>query len=84
MGLAKKLTDDLKVGVELEELPRIRGASAAYTQKVEGEMAVSDHWSVNVSQKTAASQKEEKTSITDSNTRDKPESEILLKYQQRF
>ena len=51
LGLKKKLTDNLKLGVEMDQMPSPPGeTNIYYSRKINGEMDMNDHMSLNVSQ----------------------------------
>jgi hypothetical protein len=50
IGLKTKLTDNLKLGAEMDQMPSSPGeTNVYYSRKVDGEMDVSDHMSLNIS-----------------------------------
>ena len=50
LGLKTKLTDNLKLGVEMDQMPSPPGETTIYySRKVNGEMDMSEHTSLNVS-----------------------------------
>ena len=88
IGLTKKITDEVRVGVEIEKVPQgvYSKQQEIYSQKVAGEMDVTDHVSVNVSQKVLPQEQDKQGINTSTNPVDKnkAETEIYLKYQNRF
>ena len=50
MGLKTKLTDNLKLGAEMDQMPSAPGeTNVYYSRKINGEMDLNDHMSLNVS-----------------------------------
>ncbi len=75
-------TYGLKLGLELEQMPTQAGSSGLYSRKLEGEVAVSDHVSVNVSKKILPQEHSPATSSQRLNQ--EGETEIYLKYKEKF
>ncbi len=84
IGLKKKITEDMRIGVEIEQMPYILNRSTEYSKKVEGEVDVTEHLSVNVSQKVLPREDKSKNIGSNQTSSSKGESEIYLKYQSRF
>ena len=82
-GLKKKLTDNLKLGVEMDQMPSPVGDTATYySRKVNGEMDVSDHMSLNVSQEVFPQNRDLSQSAQDAQS--PAETQIYLQYKKRF
>ncbi|MBI4308785.1 MAG: translocation/assembly module TamB domain-containing protein, partial [Candidatus Omnitrophica bacterium] len=62
MGLRKKLSDDLNVGFELEQLPARPGRqqSSGYSKQLEGELSITDKFSLNIEEKILPEYADEK------------------------
>jgi hypothetical protein len=88
IGIRRSLTDDLKVGVGLEEMRRPQytnsGTPEAYAQTLEGEMAVSDRVSLNVSRKVLTYQENNGTRASEQKDQQPGETQIYLKYKRNF
>ncbi len=86
IGLKTSLTQDVRLGFEIEQLPSQRGETGIFSQKVEGEVDVTDRVSVNVSKKVLPQQNTHDP-LNDrgaASEKDKGEAQIYLKYQNRF
>ena len=82
-GLKKKLTDNLKLGVEMDQMPSPVGDTTSYySRKINGEMNVSDHMSLNVSQEVFPQNRDASQSAQDAQT--PAETQIYLQYKNRF
>lgn len=87
IGLKKNITDDVRLGLEVEQVPTtIQKEQSSLTQRVSGEMDVTDHVSVNVSQKVLSQDQLNQPATSSSAVDDKQnnETQIYLKYQNRF
>jgi len=87
VGLRKKLTDTLNVGMEVQEQQTRLGRDQAlgYSRTLEGQMKLSDKFSLNVSKKYLPSNAEASSSnVGTSQPQKDNESEIYLQYKQRF
>ena len=83
IGFKKKVTDQLKVGYEIEEQQERTGESEV-NQKVEGEIDVTDQVSVGVSRKMTQSQSQSSAGVESPSRQTDPETNLLLKYKKRF
>ncbi|MBF0489246.1 MAG: translocation/assembly module TamB domain-containing protein [Candidatus Omnitrophica bacterium] len=87
IGLRKKLTDTFNVGMEVEERQSQLGKdrTQAYSRTLEGQMNVTDKFSLNVARKFLPVDSESSSSGVGSSQPQKDnESEIYLQYKQRF
>lgn len=84
IGLSQKITEDMRIGVEIQQMPYVLNRSAEYSKKVEGEVDVTEHLSVNVSQKVLPRDDKTQNPTNSQTATPKGESEIYLKYQSRF
>jgi hypothetical protein len=84
IGLKKKLTDKLKLGVEMDQLtPAMPGDSAVYYyRKIEGEMDLSNHLSLNISKHVLPQDRESYT--TSQQSQQDEETQIYLQYKKSF
>ena len=82
VGLKKKLTDDFKIGLELEQVPGQPGETTAYARKLEGEMSMTSHLSVNVSKKILPEEKS--APKTTQEIQQEGETQVYLKYKENF
>ena len=84
LGFKKKLTDKLKLGAEMEQItPSLPGDSAVYYyRKIEGEMDLSDHVSLNISQQVLPQGRD--IYQTSQETQQEGERQIYLEYKKRF
>jgi hypothetical protein len=84
IGLKKKLTDKLKLGVEMDQLtPAMPGDSAVYYyRKIEGEMDLSNHLSLNISKQVLPQDRESYT--TSQQSQQDEETQIYLQYKKSF
>lgn len=84
IGLRQKITEDLRIGVEIEQMPYVLNHSPEYSRKLEGEVDVTEHVSFNVSQKVLPRDDKTQNPANGQSHSPKGESEIFLKYQNRF
>jgi hypothetical protein len=80
-GFKTKLTDNLKLGAEMDQTPLPIGeTNTYYTRKINGEMDVTEHTSLNVSRQVLPQDSYPSYQYTD------PESDtqIYLQYKKRF
>ena len=82
LGFKKKLTDNLKLGVEVEQIPSTLEGPMVYSRKIEGEMALSDHLSLNVSQQVLP--QDRNVTPTTQEPQQEGERQIYLEYKNRF
>ena len=83
LGLKTKLTENLKLGVAMDQKPSPVGDTAvSYSRKIEGEMDVSDHMSLNVSQEVLSQNRGASPSST--YTQSQPETQVYVQYKKRF
>jgi len=83
LGLKTKLTDNLKLGVEMDQLPSPPGyTNIYYSRKINGEMDVSDHMSLNISQEVLPQGRDPSQSAQDAQPQ--PETQIYWQYKKRF
>ena len=86
-GLRKKLTDTFNVGMQVQERPSQLGRDQAlgYSRTLEGQMKLSDKFSLNVSKKYLPSSTESpQTGIASGQRQKDDESQIYLQYKKRF
>ena len=82
-GLKTKLTDNLKLGAEVDQRPMAPWVTNTYySRKVNGELDLSEHMSLNISQEVLTQGSNMSTSYSD--TQAQPETEIYLQYKKRF
>jgi len=84
IGLKTKLTDKLKLGMEMEQVtPTLPGDSTVYSyRKIEGEMDLSDHWSLNISKQVLPQDRD--VYVTPPEAQQDAETQIYLEYKKRF
>jgi len=83
LGLKTKLTDNLKLGVEMDQLPSPPGdTNIYYSRKVNGEMDMSDHMSLNISQEVLPQQRDPTQTLQEPQT--SAETQIYVQYKKRF
>ncbi len=83
LGLKTKLTDNLKLGVEMDEMPAPPGDTTVYySRKINGEMDVSDHMSLNVSQEVLHQGRDPNSSYQDAQPT--AETQVYVQYKKRF
>jgi len=84
IGFKKKLTDKLKLGMEMEQVtPSLPGDSAVYYyRKIEGEMDLSDHLSLNISQQVLPQDRD--VYSTSPEAQQDSERQIYLQYKKSF
>lgn len=87
IGLRRKLTDTFKVGMEVKEWQTQLGNDQplGYSRTLEGQMKVTDKFSLNVAKKYLPANTASSTpGLGSSSTPRQNESEIYLQYKQRF
>ena len=83
LGLKTKLTDNLKLGVEMDHIPSPSGNSSIYySRKINGEMDLSEHMSLNISQEVLSQGRDPSQSTQDAQPQ--AETQIYLQYKKRF
>ncbi len=83
LGLKTKLTDNLKLGVEMDQMPAPPGeTNIYYSRKINGEMDMSEHMSLNVSQEVLPQERDPSQSSQDAQP--DAETQIYLQYKKRF
>ena len=83
MQLLPALTENLKLGVEMDQLPTPPGDTAVYySRKINGEMDLSDHTSLNVSQEILPQDSYSNPGAQD--TEQEAETQVYLQYKKRF
>ena len=83
LGVKTKLTDNLKLGVEMDQTPLPPGeTSTYYSRKINGEMDMNDYMSLNVSQEVFPQNRDPSQSAQDAQSA--AETEIYLQYKKRF
>ena len=81
LGMKTKLTDNLKLGVEMDQIPLPPGeTNTYYSRKINGEMDLDDHMSLNVSQEVFP--QDSYPSYQDAQSA--AETQIYLQYKKRF
>jgi hypothetical protein len=85
-GLKAKLTNNLKLGVEMDQLPSPPGeTNVYYSRKVNGEMDLNSHMSLNVSQEVMPDNRAPYGSASSSQNADAaPETQVYWEYKKRF
>lgn len=82
-GLKKKLTDNLKLGLEMDQMPSPPGeTNIYYSRKVNGEMDMTEHMSLNVSQEVLPQNSYPSQSAQD--VQPTAETQIYWQYKKRF
>lgn len=87
IGLRRKLTDSFKVGMEVKEWQTQVGNDQplGYSRTLEGQMKVTDKFSLNVAKKyLPANASSPATGVGSSSSPRQDQSEIYLQYKQRF
>ena len=83
LGLKTKLTDNLKLGVEMDQMPSPPGeTNTYYSRKINGEMDLSDHMSLNVSQEVLPQDSYPSQATQDAQPA--AETQVYLQYKKRF
>ena len=81
LGLKTKLTDNLKLGAEMDQMPSPPGeTNVYYSRKINGEMDLTDHMSLNVSREILA--QDSYPSYQD--TQPQPDTQVYVQYKKRF
>jgi len=82
-GLKTKLTDNLKLGAEMDQMPSTPGeTNIYYSRKINGEMDLTDHTSLNVSREFLPQDSYPSSSYQDAQA--VPETKIYMQYKKRF
>jgi hypothetical protein len=82
-GVKTKLTDNLKLGVEMDQIPLPPGeTNTYYSHKINGEMDVNDYMSLNVSREVFPQDRDPSQTAQDAQTA--AETQIYLQYKKRF
>ena len=80
-GFKTKLTDNLKLGAEMDQMPSPPGeTNTYYSRKINGEMDVTDHTSLNVSQEVMT--QDSNPSYQDAQP--EAETQFYVQYKKRF
>ncbi len=83
LGLKTKLTDSLKLGVEMDQLPAPPGeTNIYYSRKVNGEMDMNENMSLNVSREVLPQNRDMSQSAQDAQPA--AETQIYWQYKKRF
>jgi len=83
LGLKTKLTDNLKLGVEMDKTSAPLGENNIYySRKINGEMDMTEHMSLNVSREIFTQERDPTQAAPDSQT--EPDTQIYLQYKKRF
>jgi autotransporter translocation and assembly factor TamB len=83
LGIKTRLTNNLKLGVEIDQTPSPVGeTNTYYTRKLNGEMDLSEHMSLNVSQQVMPQGGNAPTSYQ--NSQSEAETQVYLQYKKRF
>ncbi len=81
LGLKTKLTDNLKLGAEMDQMPSAPGeTNTYYYRRINGEMDMTDHMSLNVSRQVMA--QDSYPSYEASQPED--ETQVYMQYKKRF
>jgi hypothetical protein len=82
-GLKTKLTDNLKLGVEMDQIPSPPGeTNTYYSRKIEGEMDMNNHMSLNISKEVLPQDRDPSQSVQ--GAEQDAETQIYLLYKKRF
>jgi hypothetical protein len=82
-GLKTKLTDNLKLGVEMDQIPTTPGeTNTYYSRKIEGEMDMNNHMSLNISKEVLPQDRDPSQSVQ--GAEQDAETQIYLQYKKRF
>ena len=83
VGLKTKLTDNLKLGVEMDQVPASPvETNIYYSRKINGEMDLSDHMSLNISKQILPQNNYSYPGVQD--TESENETQVYLQYKKRF
>ena len=83
LGLKTRLTDNLKLGVEMDQMPTSPGErNVYYSRKINGEMDLSEHMSLNVSQEVLSQARDTISASSSAQTPD--ETQVYVQYKKRF
>jgi len=83
LGLKTKLTDNLKIGAEMDQMPVSPGeTNVYYSRKINGEMDLSDHMSLNISHEVMPQDSYPSTGYEDAQSQ--AETQIYVQYKKRF
>ena len=81
LGLKTKLTNNLKLGAEMDQMPAPPGeTNIYYSRRINGEMDMNEHMSLNVSREVLP--QDSYPSYED--VQPEPETQIYMKYKKRF
>jgi putative salt-induced outer membrane protein YdiY len=86
LGLKTKLTDNLKLGVEMDQLPAPPGeTNIYYSRKINGEVDLNENMSLNISQEVLPQDRMPTSSVAGSqDAQAGPETQIYWQYKKRF
>lgn len=83
LGFKTKLTDNLKLGAEMDQAPLSPvETNVYYSRKINGEMDMNDNMSLNISREVFPQSRD--LSQTAQDTPTEPETQIYLQYKKRF
>lgn len=83
LGLKTKLTDNLKLGLEMDQIPSPPGATAIYySRKINGEIDLTQHMSFNVSQEILPQGRD--PSQVSQDALPSAETQVYVQYKKRF
>jgi len=83
VGFKTKLSENLKLGAEMDQLPLPPGeTNNYYSRKINGELDLSDHMSLNVSKEVLSQDRAAYETAQDTQSED--ETQIYLQYKKRF
>lgn len=83
LGLRTKLSDNLKLGFEMDQMQTPPGyTNTYYSRKINGEMALNEHMSLNVSQEVLPQYRDPSQSAQDAQP--DRDTQIYLQYKKRF
>jgi hypothetical protein len=81
LGIKTKLTDNLKLGAEMDQMPAPPGeTNVYYSRKINGEMDLSSHMSLNVSREVLP--QDSYPSYQDAQA--EPDTQVYVQYKKRF
>jgi len=84
LGLKTKLTDNLKLGVEMDQMPSPPGeTNIYYSRKINGEMDMNEHMSLNVSQEVLP-QDSYPNQSAQQDAQPTADTQVYLQYKKRF
>jgi len=83
IGLKTKLTNNLKLGVEMDQLPSpIGDTNVYYSRKINGEMDLNEHMSLNISQEVMPQERDPSQIAQDGPSA--AETQFYVQYKKRF